>query len=132
MSRLPCGARLVVCALHSRSLVKRVKMTSNRHTTGLTVELDCAWCAPGKYQTGLGLIAEANCTSCVAGKYQSGSGLNAAFWLYLLMHTLEAWMHMRGDIAALWYTFAQERGQETRPQGQSQSQGKDRHRKVHN
>ncbi len=50
--------------------------------TGLTKEADCAWCAPGKYQTGVGLIAEANCTSCVAGKYQSGSGLSAAsFWL---------------------------------------------------
>ena len=72
------------------------------HATGLTKEADCAWCAPGKYQTGVGLIAEANCTSCVAGKYQSGSGLNAAyFWLhwYLLTatRTFVEYVHMTGD-----------------------------------
>jgi hypothetical protein len=43
---------------------------------GRTKEAECALCAPGKYQTGVGLMAEANCTWCVAGKYQSGSGLN--------------------------------------------------------
>ncbi len=42
--------------------------------SGLTKESDCAWCAPGKYQTGVGLLAEANCTWCGAGKYQTGSG----------------------------------------------------------
>ncbi len=81
--------------------------------TGLTKEADCAWCAPGKYQTGVGLIAEANCTSCVAGKYQSGSGLNAASFLlhwYLLTHTLVVYMHMTGDIGvAPQYTLAEER-----------------------
>ena len=41
------------------------------------MEGDCAWCAAGKYQTGVGLVAEANCTWCVAGKYQSGSGVDA-------------------------------------------------------
>ena len=51
------------------------------HGTGLTQEADCAWCAPGKYQTGAGLVAEASCTWCVAGKYQSGSGLNTDVWL---------------------------------------------------
>ena len=40
----------------------------------MTKEGDCAWCAAGKYQTGVGLVAEANCTWCVAGKYQSGTG----------------------------------------------------------
>ena len=49
----------------------------------------------------MGLVAEASCTWCVAGKYQSGSGPNAAFWLYLLMHTLVVWMHMRGNIVAM-------------------------------
>ena len=53
--------------------------------TGLTQETDCAWCAPGKYQTGVGVMAEANCTWCVAGKYQSGSGQNTAFLLYVLV-----------------------------------------------
>ena len=71
------GSLVHICSLLTRSLVKRVKVTSSRHTTGLTEELDCAWCAPGKYQTGAGLIAEANCTWCTEGKYQSGSGLVA-------------------------------------------------------
>jgi hypothetical protein len=53
--------------------------------TGLTQEADCAWCAPGKYQTGVGVMAEANCTWCVAGKYQSGSGLKTAFLLSVLV-----------------------------------------------
>jgi hypothetical protein len=42
----------------------------------VTKEGDCAWCAAGKYQTGVGLVAGANCTWCVAGKYQSGTGLD--------------------------------------------------------
>ncbi len=73
------------------------------HATGVTRVADCAWCAPGKYQTGVGLIAEANCTSCVAGTYQSGSGLsvNASIWLrwYRLTHTLVVYMHVTGDIS---------------------------------
>ena len=70
------------------------------HGTGLTKEADCAWCVPGKYQTGVGLIAEANCTWCVAGKYQSGSGLNAALWLCLLSNKLVALIYLIGGIVA--------------------------------
>ena len=70
------------------------------HGTGLTKEADCAWCAPGKYQTGVGLIAEANCTWCVAGKYQSGSGLNAALWLCLLSNKLVALIYLISCIVA--------------------------------
>ena len=40
------------------------------HGTGLTMEGDCAW--------------------CVAGKYQTGSGVDAAFWVLLLLKTLQA------------------------------------------
>ncbi len=34
--------------------------------------INCTWCAPGKYQTGLGVTAEVNCTLCAAGEFQAG------------------------------------------------------------
>ena len=67
---------------------------------GVTKEGDCAWCAPGKYQSGVGLMAEANCSLCVAGKYHSGSGLNAAPLLCLLMHRLVERLRMTSALAS--------------------------------
>ena len=100
---LGCLVPVISCDLHPCAALYALILCMGG--AGLTKEADCALCAPGKYQTGVGLVAEANCTWCVAGKYQSGSGLksplNAIFWLYQLMHTLVAWMHMRGNIQAL-------------------------------
>ena len=90
---------VVSCDLHLSAIF--YDLNNRMHGAGLTKEVACFLCAAGKYQTGVGLIAEASCTWCVAGKYQSGSGLKAAFWLYLLMHALVVWMHMRGNIVAL-------------------------------
>jgi hypothetical protein len=71
--------------------------------SGLPKESDCAWCAAGKYQTGVGLGGEANCTWCGAGKYQTGSGQseNAASWsqLSLLSSDLAALRHFRDSFA---------------------------------
>ncbi len=39
--------------------------------TALISDDNCSWCAPGKYQTGVGMVAEVNCTWCAAGKYQN-------------------------------------------------------------
>ena len=73
----------VSCGMHPRAALYALILCM--HGAGLTKEADCAFCAPGKYQTGVALVAEANCTWCVAGKYQSGSGRNAAIGLYLLL-----------------------------------------------
>jgi hypothetical protein len=78
---LQCAFCAVPSDLHPRAFLCALFFLM--YGAGLTKEADCAWCGPGKYQTGVGLMAEGNCTWCVAGKYQSGSGMNTAFWLAL-------------------------------------------------
>lgn len=43
-------------------------------TFNISGSLNCAACAPGKYQTGTGMISDANCSSCSSGTYASTFG----------------------------------------------------------